>query len=114
VRPTWGIYAALTRQDHDGKPPAGFTSDQRLDQATTLRAFSRNAAWAVNLERHAGALTPGMYFDVSLFDTDAAAATDAGTPSAWLKANVVGTVVSGKLRQPGSASPSASPSSHTP
>jgi predicted amidohydrolase YtcJ len=111
VRPTWGIYAALTRQDHDGKPPGGFTPDQRLDQATTLRAFSRNAAWAVNLERHAGALTPGMYFDVSLFDADAAAATVAGTPSAWLKANVVGTVLSGTLRTP---SASASAPSHTP
>lgn len=98
VRPAWGIYAAITRQDHDGHPVEGFLADQRLTQAQALRAFARNAAWAVNLERHAGALTPGMYFDVSLFDIDAVAATDAGDPAAWLRARPVGTVLSAKLR----------------
>jgi predicted amidohydrolase YtcJ len=101
VRPAWGIYAALTRQDHDGQPSAGFLPDQRLTQAEALRAYARDAAWAVNLERHAGALTPGMLFDVSLFDVDAAAATDAGDPSAWLRARAVGTVVGGALRPSG-------------
>lgn len=98
VRPAWGIYAALTRQDHGGAPAGGFTPDQRLTQAETLRAFSRHAAWAVNLERHSGALTPGMFFDVSLFDIDAAAATDAGDPKAWLRARPVATVVGGTVR----------------
>jgi predicted amidohydrolase YtcJ len=100
VRPTWGIHAAVTRQDHDGKPPGGFTPDQRLTVREALRSFARDAAWAVNLERHAGALTPGMYFDVSLFDTDAIAATEAGDPAAWLRARAVGVVVGGALRTP--------------
>jgi predicted amidohydrolase YtcJ len=99
IRPALGIYAAITRQDHDGKPQGGFTPDQRLSQDQALRAFARNAAWAVNLERHAGALTPGMLFDVSLFDIDAAA----GGPDAWLKAKPMGTVVGAILR------PSSSP-----
>jgi hypothetical protein len=102
VRPALGIYAALTRKDHTGAPEGGFTPDQRLSQAETLRAFSRYAAWAVNLERHAGALTPGMFFDVSIFDIDAAASTDAGDPAAWLTARPVGTVVGGVLRVVGS------------
>jgi predicted amidohydrolase YtcJ len=102
VRPALGIYAALTRKDHTGAPEGGFTPDQRLSQADTLRAFSRYAAWAVNLERHAGALTPGMFFDVSIFDIDAAASTDAGDPAAWLTARPVGTVVGGVLRVVGS------------
>jgi predicted amidohydrolase YtcJ len=100
VRPAWGLYAAVTRQDHDGNPAGGFTPDQRLTQAEALRSFARDAAWAVNLERHAGALTPGMYFDVSLFDVDAAAQTDAGDPKAWLRAKPVGVVVGGTLRAP--------------
>jgi predicted amidohydrolase YtcJ len=100
VRPAWGIHAAITRTDHDGKPPGGFTPDQRVTQAEALRSFARDAAWAVNLERHAGALTPGMYFDVSLFDIDAAAATDAGDATAWLRARPTGVVVGGRLRQP--------------
>jgi len=108
VRPAWGIYAAITRQDHDGQPSGGFTPDERLTLDQTLRAFSRHAAWAVNLERHAGALTPGMFFDVSVFDIDAAAQP----PAAWLKARPVGTVVGGLLRlSPSSSSPAVSPAS---
>ena len=99
VHPNLGIHAAITRQDARGQPTDGWLPAQRLDQAQTLRAFARNAAWAVNLERHAGALTPGMYFDVSLFDVDAAAAADAGDPTAWLRARAVGTVVSARLRR---------------
>jgi predicted amidohydrolase YtcJ len=98
IRPAWGIHAALTRQDHDGKPPGGFTPDQRLTQQEVLRSFARDAAWAVNLERHAGALTPGMFFDVSLFDADAVAQSDAGDPGAWLRVRPVGVVVGGTLR----------------
>lgn len=100
VHPALGIYASITRQDAKGQPPGGFLPEQRLSQSETLRAFARNAAWAVNLERQAGALTPGMYFDVSLFGTDAAKATDEGHPEAWLDVAVSGTVVGGTLRQP--------------
>jgi len=107
VRPALGIYAAITRQDHDGQPPGGFRPEERLTQAQALRAFSRYAAWAVNLERHAGALTPGMFFDVSLFDIDAVKATDAGDPKAWLRAKPAGTVVGGALRTLATASPAS-------
>ncbi len=97
VRPAWGIYAAITRQDHQGNPTGGFAPDQKLTTGQALQAFARGAAWAVNLERHDGALTPGMFFDVSLFDVDAAADPD---PRIWLTARPLGTVVSGRLRQP--------------
>jgi predicted amidohydrolase YtcJ len=98
LRPAWGIYAAVTRQDHTGSPAGGFLPNQRLTQAEALQAFSRSAAWAVNLERHTGALTPGMWFDVSLYDIDAVALTDAADPQAWLRAQAVGVVVGGVLR----------------
>ncbi len=104
-RPAWGIYAAITRTDHSGQPSGGFLPEEALSQAQALRAFSRHAAWAVNLERHAGALTPGMFFDVSVFDIDAAAATDAGDPAAWLRAKPVATVVGGTIRTPAATSP---------
>jgi len=57
----------------------------------------------VGLERELGALTPGMFFDVSLFSDDAALATDKGDASAWLRTRPVGVVVGGALRAPGSA-----------
>ena len=102
-RPALGIYAALTRQDAAGQPPGGFLPEERLSQAETLAAFAAGAAFAVGLERELGALTPGMFFDVSLFSDDAALATDKGDASAWLRTKPVGVVVGGALRAPGSA-----------
>lgn len=99
-RPQLGIYAALTRQDADGKPLEGFLPGERLSQAETLAAFAAGSAFAVGMEQHFGALTPGMYFDVSLFSEDAALATDKGDAKAWLKTRPVGVVIGGALRAP--------------
>jgi predicted amidohydrolase YtcJ len=100
-RPQLGIYAAITRQDADGAPPGGFLPDERLTQDEALAAFAAGAAYAVGLEQHLGALTPGMFFDVSLFADDAAAAAAAGDPKAWLKTRPAGIVVGGVLRPVG-------------
>jgi predicted amidohydrolase YtcJ len=98
IFPTWGLYAAITRQDQDGMPQAGFMPHERLTQTQALQGFARMAAYAVNEERHMGALTPGMALDLTLFDIDAAAATDAGDARAWLRAKPLGTMVQGTLR----------------
>lgn len=97
-RPQLGIYAAVARQDADGRPPGGFMPEQRLTQAETLRAFAAGSAHAVGMEQHLGALTPGMLFDVSLFADDAAAATERGDAAAWLRTKPVGVVIGGQLR----------------
>ncbi len=102
-RPQLGIYAALARQDADGKPPAGFTPKERLTQTEALAAFAAGSAYAVGMEQHLGALTPGMFFDVSLFSDDAALAADQGDARAWLRTKPVGVVVGGALRTPKSA-----------
>ncbi|MBI1949123.1 MAG: amidohydrolase [Deltaproteobacteria bacterium] len=99
-RPALGIYAALSRQDADAKPPGGFMPEERLTQTETLRAFAAGSAYAVGQEQHLGALTPGMKFDVSLFSDDAASATDRGDASAWLRTKPVGVVIGGALRSP--------------
>ena len=92
-RPVLGLYAAITRQDDEGNPPGGFLPDQRLTEAEALHAFAAGAAYAVHHERDLGALTPGMFFDVSLFDKD-----PHGAAPKWLQTKPVGTVVGGKLR----------------
>lgn len=99
VRPILGIYAALTRQDDAGLPPEGFLPVERLGQREALGAFTAGAAAAVGMERHLGAITPGMLFDVTLLDTDAAARADAGEPRAWLETRPVATVLAGALRR---------------
>jgi predicted amidohydrolase YtcJ len=100
-RPQLGIYAAVTRQDADGNPPAGFLPEQKLSEAEALKAFSAGAAWAVSREQHMGALTPGMFFDVTLFGDDPVSVAD---KKAWLRTRVVGTVVGGTLREATSGS----------
>lgn len=38
-RPLWGFYAAVTRQDHDGRPMEGWYPDQRMTRAEALRSY---------------------------------------------------------------------------
>ncbi|MCC7070456.1 MAG: amidohydrolase [Deltaproteobacteria bacterium] len=99
-RPQLGIYAALTRQDAEGQPPAGFLPEQRVAQREALAAFAAGSAYAVGMEQHLGALTPGMFFDVSLFADDAALAADRGDARAWLRTKPAGVVIGGALRAP--------------
>lgn len=94
-RPAWGLYAAVTRQNHDGTPPEGFLPAQRVSLSQALAGFSAGAAWAVGAERHMGALTPGMAFDVTLFEDDVAAAAT----RALVDARIAGTLVDGTLRK---------------
>lgn len=68
--PLWGIHAALTRQDAEGKPEGGWHPDQRLSLEETLRAFTAGSAFAGFAENQVGVLKPGMRADLTLFDRD--------------------------------------------
>ena len=67
VNPFWGIYAAITRQDAEGKPPGGWHPDQRLSLEETLRGFTagcgvrslRGRPSGNAQGRHAGRPDPG-------------------------------------------------------
>ncbi|HEY1100538.1 MAG TPA: hypothetical protein VGF99_16475, partial [Myxococcota bacterium] len=90
------------------------TSTKATPTTQQLRVVARHAAWAVNLERHAGALTPGMYFDVTVFDVDHPAG-DAGID--WRASptpRAVATVVGGALRPVSAAAPPSRPPSASP
>jgi predicted amidohydrolase YtcJ len=93
-KPAWGLYAAVTRQDHAGAPDGGWRPDQRLGIHEALGAFSSGAAYAVGRESEQGVLKQGYIFDVSVFDVDAR-----NDPKAWLKAEATATVLGGKLRR---------------
>jgi hypothetical protein len=66
--PLLGIYAAVTRQDADGKPPGGFLPDQRLTLDEALHAFTVEPAWAAFAEKHRGVLAPGFVADITVLD----------------------------------------------
>lgn len=68
--PFLGLYAAVTRQDRDGKPPGGWYGDQKLTRAEALRLFTIDAAYAGFMEARVGSLEPGKWADFIILDRD--------------------------------------------
>ncbi len=68
--PFYGLYAAVTREDHAGKPPGGWYPRQRMTLVEALRAFTWGAAWARHAEDRMGTLQPGHWADFILVDHD--------------------------------------------
>jgi predicted amidohydrolase YtcJ len=68
--PMFGFYAAVTRQDRSGNPPAGWIPDQRMSRAEALRALTRDAAYAAHAEALLGSLEPGKLADLVILSAD--------------------------------------------
>jgi predicted amidohydrolase YtcJ len=68
--PFFGLYSAVTRQDHQGNPPGGWYPDQELTLVEALRAFTLDAAYAEHQEKTLGTLEPGKWADFILIDHD--------------------------------------------
>jgi predicted amidohydrolase YtcJ len=68
--PFFGLYSAVTRQDHQGKPPGGWYPDQDMTLTEALRAFTLDAAYAEHAEKTLGTLEPGKWADFILIDHD--------------------------------------------
>ena len=68
--PMFGFYAAITREDRQGRPPGGWMPDQRLTRAEALHSFTAGAAYAAHLERELGTLRPGMLADLLVLSDD--------------------------------------------
>jgi hypothetical protein len=70
VDPLWGVYAAVTRCDHDGNPPGGWMPEQRLSVEEAVRAFTFGAAYAAFDENDAGTIEVGKRADLTILDRD--------------------------------------------
>jgi predicted amidohydrolase YtcJ len=68
--PMFGFYAAITRQDAEGRPPGGWMPDQRLTRAEALHSFTAGAAYVAHLEQELGRLRPGMLADLLVLSDD--------------------------------------------
>jgi predicted amidohydrolase YtcJ len=93
-RSPWaGLYAAVTREDAEGRPVGGWYRQQALTPVQALDCFTRGAAYAGHAEQDVGSLTPGHRADFILVDRDPLTAS----PAALLKTRVLQTWVGGRL-----------------
>jgi predicted amidohydrolase YtcJ len=68
VNPFYGLYSAVTRQDHQGNPEGGWYSSERMNRQQAFRSFTLDAAYAAHQEDKLGSLEPGKWADFILID----------------------------------------------
>lgn len=91
VSPILGIYAAVTRQDAEGKPDGGWYSAQKLTLDEAIAAFTSGAAYAEGAETMRGVIAVGRIADITVFDRALAADKTLLTTHAWM------TIVGGQI-----------------
>jgi predicted amidohydrolase YtcJ len=84
-----GLYAARTRQDASGAPPAGWYPEQRLSGQEALEGFTVGAAYAAFAEARRGRLKPGMDADFVALSVDPVDAPPSELPGATVRLTVV-------------------------
>jgi predicted amidohydrolase YtcJ len=67
VAPLLGIYAAVTRQDRQGMPAAGWYPAQKMTLSEAIEAFTRGAAYAEGAEATRGVLAVGRAADITVY-----------------------------------------------
>ncbi|MCX6591135.1 MAG: amidohydrolase [Acidobacteria bacterium] len=68
--PFWGLYSAITRQDHLGNPPGGFMPSEKLSRVETLKSWTFDGAYAAFEEDKKGSITPGKVADFLVLTKD--------------------------------------------
>lgn len=90
--PLWGVYAARTRQDHQGQPEGGWHAEQKVTGLEALAGFTTGGAYASFAETKRGQLAAGFDADFVVLPVDPVE----GDAKALLSAQVQVTVVDGQ------------------
>jgi len=93
LNPFYGIYAAVTRQDPQGKPDGGWYPEQRMTVQEALRGYTIEAAYAGFEEKDKGSIEAGKLADLVVISKDPRTIA----PKELLQINVLMTIVNGKL-----------------
>ncbi|MFN0249206.1 MAG: amidohydrolase [Kofleriaceae bacterium] len=91
VPPILGIYAAVTRQDADGKPDGGWYPTQKLTLDEAIAGFTSGAAFAEGAEALRGTIEVGRAADITIFDRKLA------PDASLLQTRTAYTIVDGKI-----------------
>jgi predicted amidohydrolase YtcJ len=94
INPLWGLYAAITRQDHSGKPEGGWFPEQRVSRQEALEMFTVHAAYAAFREKELGSLMVGKLADMIVLPENLLTCD----PKAMIDMKVQYTIVGGKIR----------------
>ncbi len=93
--PLFGLYAATTRKDADGKSAGAYRTDERLSLDQALRAYTAGAAYAAHAEADRGTLVAGALADLTVLDLTGA---QAEALEALRTAKVAMTIVAGRVQ----------------
>ncbi len=94
INPLWGIYSAITRQDHEGKPDGGWLPGQKVTRMEALRMFTIDAAYAAFREQELGSLKAGKLADMIVLPENLLVCD----PKDMITMKVLYTIVGGKVR----------------
>ncbi len=92
ANPLWGVYAAITRQDHAGQPSGGWNPQEKLERGAAFRGFTISAAYAEFAEEEKGKLLVGRFADFVVVDRDVLKCAE----KELIEAKVLRTVIGGE------------------
>jgi predicted amidohydrolase YtcJ len=94
INPIWGIYAGITRKDHQGQPPNGWDPEQIMTREEALRSYTTDAAYASFHENELGSVKTGKWADLVVLPKNLLTCD----PKDMIDMKVLYTVVGGKIR----------------
>jgi predicted amidohydrolase YtcJ len=93
LNPFYGIYAAVTRQDPQGKPDGGWMPEQRMTMEEALRGYTIEAAYSEFEEKQKGSIEVGKLADLIVISADPTKIA----PKELLRTSVLKTFIEGKV-----------------
>jgi predicted amidohydrolase YtcJ len=93
LNPLLNVYAAITRQNAEGRPPEGWHPEQRLDLFDSIKMYTASAAFAAFEEKSKGLIEKGKLADFTVLSQDPFQIS----ASELLKTRIDMTIVGGKI-----------------